>query len=268
VVDDIGPASLTWLRYAIGALCLLPPVLFAGRVRIARRDLVPIALLGIVQFAVLIALLTIGLVTVPAARGAVLFSVLPFLAMLFGAALGQERLGLAKSAGVVLTIAGVAAALGDKLAGGGVTWFGEAMVLASAACGAACSVLYRPYLRRYPTLHVSWVAMLASVVALAAPAAAEGLFAAPPALTAAGWGAVVFIGVGSGAGYYLWLWALRHAGATRVTVFLSLSPITAALLGALLLDEAVSALVTAGLALVVAGLVLAHRPDRAPATAP
>ena len=36
-------------------------------------------------------------------------------------------------------------------------------VLASTLAGAVCSVLYRPYLRRYPVLSVSSFAMLASV---------------------------------------------------------------------------------------------------------
>ena len=51
---------------------------------------------------------------------------------------------------------------------------------------------------------------------------------------------MLFIGVNSGVGYFLWLWALNHAPATQVTVFLSLSPVTAAALGALFLAEPVS----------------------------
>lgn len=47
VVHETGPASLALLRYAIGFCCLLPPVLLAGRLRFERRDLLPIALLGI-----------------------------------------------------------------------------------------------------------------------------------------------------------------------------------------------------------------------------
>jgi len=53
-----------------------------------------------------------------------------------------------------LTLAGVAFALGDKVAGPGALG-GELAILAAAATGALCSVLYRPYLRRYPTLPVS-----------------------------------------------------------------------------------------------------------------
>src|SRR5262249_9217752 len=133
-------------------------------------------------------------------------------------------------------------------------------VLLSALSGAVCSVLYRPYLRRYPTLPVSAFAMLASVVFLAALAWREGVVGSLPRITAGGWAAIVFIGFTSGVGYYLWLWALKHASATRVTVFLALSPLTAAILGALLLHEHISTLATLGLALVALGLWLAHRP--------
>lgn len=103
--------------------------------------------------------------------------------------------------------------------------------------------------------------MLASVAFLALLAAGEGFFGALPRFTPAGWLAVLFIGVNSGVGYFLWLWALNHAPATQVTVFLSLSPVTAAVLGALLLAEPVSTRALLALACVVLGLWLAHRPD-------
>jgi drug/metabolite transporter (DMT)-like permease len=104
--------------------------------------------------------------------------------------------------------------------------------------------------------------MLASVGFLALLAAAEGFFNAVPRFTAGGWLAIGFIGVSSGVGYYCWLWALNHATPTRVTVFLALSPITAALLGAGLLAEPVSIPTLLGLACVVLGLWLAHREPR------
>lgn len=60
--------------------------------------------------------------------------------------------------------------------------------------GALCSVLYRPYLQRYPT---------ASVVALAVLTGFEGFFAQAPRFSAAGCSAVLFIGASSGIGYFL-----------------------------------------------------------------
>jgi drug/metabolite transporter (DMT)-like permease len=100
---------------------------------------------------------------------------------------------------------------------------------------------------------------------LAVLAAGEGFFAQLPRFTVGGWAAVLFIGVGSGAGYYVWLWALRHASATRVTVFLALSPLTAALLGAILLGERLTLWLLSGLACAILGLWVAHWPERDPA---
>ncbi|HEX6979892.1 MAG TPA: DMT family transporter [Alphaproteobacteria bacterium] len=264
VVDQTGPASLALLRYVIGFLCLLPPALLSARVRFERRDLLPIALLGILQFGVLIALLNVALQFIPSARAALIFATVPLLTMILGAALGRERMTAAKTAGVLLTIAGVGFALGEKAIGpdhAPGSWIGELAAFASALCGAACSVLYRPYLQKYPTLPVSAFAMLAAVGFLAVLAAGEGFFATMPHFTAGGWLAVVFIGLSSGVGYFLWLWALNHTTPTRVTVFLALSPVTSALLGALILAEPVSAMVLAGLVCVAFGLWLAHRKE-------
>jgi len=265
VVDHAGPATLALLRYAIGFCCLVPFVLVAPRVRFARRDLLPIGLLGIAQFGLLIALLNYGLRFIPSARAALIFATFPLLTMVIAAALGHERLTAARTVGVLLTVAGVAVALGEKAAGSPAVsndWLGEVAVFASALCGAACSVLYRPYLARYPALPVSAFAMLASVGFLALLAAPEGFFGALPRFSAGGWLAVLFIGAGSGLGYYLWLWALHHASATEVTVFLALSPITAAWLGALVLGERTSPASVLGLGLVALGLWLAHRQTR------
>lgn len=262
VIDQTSPASLALYRYAIGVCCLLPAALRSGRVRFDRRDLVPIGLLGITQFGILIGLLNYGLQVVPAARAALIFATMPLLTMLLAASRGHERLTAAKAVGVLLSILGVGLVLGEKAmrrggAPGG--WIGELAVFAAAASGAICAVLYQPYLRKYPTLAVSAFAMVASVGFLALPAAGEGVFSHLPHFSAGGWIAVGFIGVSSGIGYYLWLWALNHTTPTRVTVFLSLSPLTAAVLGAALLSERLSALSFVALACVAVGLWLSHR---------
>jgi len=228
-----------------------------------RRDLLPIALLGIVQFGVLVALLNFGLQFVPSARAALIFATTPLLTILFAAALRYERFTLSKTLGVALTILGVGLAFGERVVQGGSTsteWIGELAVLASAACAAVCSVLYQPYLRKYPTLGVSALAMLSSLGFLGILAAGEGFFnTMPPSprFSGAGWLAVLFIGVSSGIGYYLWLWALNRTTPTKVTIFLALSPLAASILGALWLAEDVSATFAAGLGCVGVGLWLA-----------
>jgi drug/metabolite transporter (DMT)-like permease len=204
-----------------------------------------------------------GLKFIPSARGALIFATVPLLTMTLGALIGHERMTLLKTAGVLLTIVGVGFALGEKMflpSKGEIGWIGELAVLASALCAAVCSVFYRPYLVKYPTLQVSAFAMFASVGFLALVAGVEGSFTCSFHFTTGGWMAVLFIGASSAVGYYLWLWALGHTSPTRVTVFLSLSPITSAALGAVLLAEPISLWFIAGLIGVILGLWLAHRP--------
>ncbi len=78
---------------------------------------------------------------------------------------------------------------------------------------------------------------------------------------------VAFMAVSSSLGYFLWLWALARTTPTNVTMFLALGPITATMLGALLLDEAITSLTVTGAMCVTVGLWLALRqapdaPDR------
>src|SRR5437879_9657529 len=97
--------------------------------------------------------------------------------MVVAAALGQERLTLAKLSGVLLTLAGVGLALGEKAFqwGGAVrAWVGELAVFLRAVSGAVCSVLYRPYLKRYTRLAVSVGGMVAWCGCVAVLGAEEG----------------------------------------------------------------------------------------------
>jgi drug/metabolite transporter (DMT)-like permease len=264
-VGEVPPLTLAMLRYAIGFACLLPfawrPMrALAGTARPPARDLWAMAALGIGQFGVLIALLNLGLRQVPAAPAALVFSLFPLLTLLLAATLGQERIHARLAGGVALSIAGVACCLAPGLGDWRPdAWGGVLAIGAAAATGALCSVLYRPYLRRYPVLPVSAFAMLASVAVLAVLAWPEHWPARLAGFGAPAWAAIAFVGVSSGIGYAAWLYALKHESATRVTVFLALNPLTASLLGWLALGERPAAATWPALVLVAAGLGLATR---------
>lgn len=269
IVAEVPPLTLALLRYSIGLVCLLPFVFrsfgttagSSAPTGYKASDLAAMAALGIGQFAVLIALLNYGLQHVGAAQAALIFSMFPLLTLCLSAALGQERLTPMLLGGVLLSIGGVALSLAPKLGSAHAGhWWGELAVLASAGVGALCSVLYRPYLRRYPTLQVSAWAMLASVAFLALLAWPEGWMARTAALSPRAWGVIGFIGVSSAVGYFWWLYALKHESPTRVTVFLALNPVTAALLGAVLLSEPLDAWGMSAICLIAGGLWLATRP--------
>ncbi len=262
VIEQITPANLAMLRYAIGFLCLLPAVLLFSRHGFRRQDLLPICALGIFQFGILVALLNYAVRFLPSAQVALIFSTFPLQTLVLAFLLGKETITITKTLGVLLTIAGVAVTLGPDLfssSSSDMEWTAIFSVLGSAFIGAACSIFYRPFLDRYPAQNVSTLAMLASVIVLFGYSAARSELASIESLNASGWSAVLFIGLSSGIGYFAWLWALKYLPPTRVTIFLSLGPISSAVLGAFFLSEPVTLPLVAGIGLVVMGLFVGFR---------
>ena len=60
-------------------------------------------------------------------------------------------------------------------------------------------------------------------------------------------------------GFYLWVYALERATPTRVANTITVSPIAAALLGAVLLGEPIGASLLVGIAAVALGIWIASR---------
>jgi drug/metabolite transporter (DMT)-like permease len=269
VVRDLGPSSLAFLRYLIGAASLLPILALARQpfaLDAPRREKLAVGALGVGQFGLLIALLNLGLMRLDAGLGALIFASFPLVTLLGAVAIGRERFSLAALGATLLTLGGVALALGVRLpsvSDPAAFAFSVGCVFGATVVGALCALAYRPYLDRHPTLTLGLWAMSASVIAIAPFAFAEGLFARAQALSGAQWAAVVGVGLSSGVGYWLWLWALKHASPSRVTLFLALSPVTATLLGAMWLGERLGLAAWVGIAAVALGLALGGRSRRA-----
>ena len=270
VVTEWEPATLAFYRFTIAAVTILPFLVLSRRARLERRDIVPVCVLGAAFFGLYPWVFGAGMVYIPASRGAVIFGAMPLATMVVAAALRLETLTRLKTLGAALAFGGVALALGDRAALGadaGDAWIGELLTGAATLLLAISFVLFAPWLRKYPALTVAAWSMLAGAVFLVPFAAWEGGFAAVPNLSAARWWAVAFLGVFAGSlGYFLWIWALQRSTPTRSSVFIALNPMTATLLGVLLLSEAITPTFILGLAGVVAGILIANwRPGRSAA---
>ena len=262
VVTEWEPATLAFYRFTIASVTILPFLAFSRRARLERRDIVPVCVLGAAFFGLYPWVFGAGVVYIPASRGAVIFGAMPLVTMVVAAALRLETLTGLKTLGAAIAFGGVALALGDRAALGADAddaWIGELLTGSATLLLAINFVFFAPYLRKYPTLTVAAWSMLAGAVFLMPFAAWEGGFATVPALSSARWWAVAFLGVFAGSlGYFLWIWALQRSTPTRSSIFIALNPMTATLLGALLLSEAITTTFLLGLGGVVAGILIAN----------
>jgi drug/metabolite transporter (DMT)-like permease len=112
-------------------------------------------------------------------------------------------------------------------------------------------------LARHEPTRVTVAAIGWGVVAIAPLTAAEWWAGLRPVWTGAGIAGTVYLGVViTGFCYLLWNWSLARVAAPRAAIFLNVQPVVGALLGVMLLGDALTAFTLAGGALVVAGLSL------------
>jgi drug/metabolite transporter (DMT)-like permease len=218
-----------------------------------------VALLGICFFGLFFILYNIAVSYTTAARASLALATLPLHTMVVGAILGVERLTARKIIGVGIAVLGVAAALAAGLAQSPPgAWRGELIMTGAVFCMAFYNVLSRPLMQRSSALGFLTVGMGAGAVVLVLAGLVKGSFAALDHFTTAQWIAGIYLGAGGGAlAFILWVMALARATPTRVANTMTVNPIAATLLAALLIGEPITPNLLVGLLAVFAGIWIA-----------
>jgi len=251
---DLAPSTLILLRMASGALTLAVWIVatgtsFAG----LRRYVWPLALLGLVNTAVPFFLIAWGQQYIDSGLASIFNASAPLFTALF--ALGYDRsqrsTGL-RLAGIVVGFAGVVLLVGFELSGGERAVLGGLAVVGASACY-GIGGLYAG--RRFNGLPFALVAFGALVW--------SSFFVAPAGIAQAstpGWDAilsVLYLGVAAtGIAYLFYFGLIAGAGASKAVLVTYLVPSLALVYGAVFLEEEVTAIAIAGLALVLGGVAL------------
>jgi drug/metabolite transporter (DMT)-like permease len=269
LVNAMDSLAIGSFRFGIGFVLLLPVALLQGGRWPARRDWPAVASLGMLFFFLFPLLFNASLIFTTAARGALALSTLPLLTMVVGAALGSEALTARKSLGVVIAMLGVALALLSGLTSAPAgAWRGDLLMVAAALCMALYSIWSKPFIARSDPISFTTMAMGVGAVCLIAVACWRGSFAPVAEFGMPQWLAAGYLGAfGSALTFYLWAFALARTTPTRVAISVTVNPVAAALVGAVLLHEPLSWNLVGGIVTVFAGIWIATTSGRWPKTA-
>jgi drug/metabolite transporter (DMT)-like permease len=259
VIHATDPVTLGVLRFGTGFLILLATALILKSRWPKGRDLIAVALLGILFFFAFSVLFNLAYSYTTAARGALTLSTMPLTTMLVGAALGIERISPRKTLGVLIAIAGVflALILGLSAAPAG-AWRGELVMLAATFCMSLYNVWSRPFIARSDPLAFLTAGMGAAAACLLVWAIAIHGFDAVAQFGAPQWIAIGYLGVVGGAGaFILWVFALGRISPTKTAVTITVNPVFASIVGALAIGEGIGVNLIAGLIAVGAGIWIA-----------
>lgn len=255
-VSELTPASLVFLRTAIGAALLLP-------VAAARKDLRPllphwrwIVAYTFVEVAAPWFLLADAERRISSSLSGLLIALVPSIGAILAWATGSDdRLDLRRIAGLGLGFLGVAALVGLDVGAGDISAVGEvALVALGYALGA---LIIARKLSGLPPFGVVAASLTLTLVAYA-PVGIGQLPSAPPSPQVVV--AVAILGVVCTALAFLMFFRLiAEVGATRATVITYVNPAVALALGVVLLREPLTIGIGLGFVLIVLGSVLATR---------
>ena len=265
MVGTVDPVTIAAFRFGIGVAVLLPLALLLRSALPRGRDWIGVAALGVMFFAVFFVFYNIAMAYTTAARGALALSTLPLWTMVVAALLGAEPLTGRKTLGVLIAVGGVAIALFAGLAAAPAgAWRGDLIMAGATLCMAFYNVWSRPFIARASPLGFVTASMGAGAACLVAAALFSGGFAVTRSFSAAQWIAVIYLGVfGGAAAFFLWVLALRMTTPTRVANTMTVNPIAASLLAAIIVSEPVGWNLVLGLIAVAAGIWLASTAAKA-----
>jgi len=143
-------------------------------------------------------------------------------------------------------------------------WWGHALLLGAVLCEASYVVIGKRLTRQVSPRRISALINLWGLVLVTPFGVWQALsfdFGAVPAAT---WTLLVFYAIAASmVTVWLWMQGLRHVPSSRAGVFTVMLPVSAALVGIVVLGEAFTGMHVLAFALALAGLLLATWPERA-----
>lgn len=268
IQQGFPPLSLAGWRFVVAALAVLPLAVWqAGSLRAVMvptglrfADVRLVALLGLVQTALVMGLATVGMVTVPAQVAAILLFTNPIWVAVAGHALLGDRLPIAGMLGLGLGLVGIALAVGlDPRVETSLDWAGAPLVLLGAMCwGAATLITKRARTALVPLALNFWQMMVGAMVLLAA-----GHFGGehwPTQMTGLQWAEFLWLAIpASGGSFSLWYLVLARGDASRASSYLFLAPLFAVLLAVPFLGASLTWIQGIGGLLIGVGVWLINR---------
>lgn len=262
-VEGVSVPVLVLARTAIGAAVLLPLALSRVAWAPVFRHWRPVLAFAFFEIIAAWALLSDAERHLSSSLTGLLIAASPIIAAVLDRLTGGEtRFDVKRISGLAVGLFGVGVLAGPELTGGS-AW-SVAEVLLVATCYAIAPLVAARHLGGVPTLPLTAACLSVAALVYAGPAAATWPDHLPSTRILLALAALAV--VCTALAFIVFFALIREVGATRALVFTYVNPAVALAAGVIILNEPLTPWNIAGLALILAGSVLAtRRPDAVPA---
>ena len=258
VLRELPPFTVVLLRVTLAALMLLP-LLWLYRVRFPTglSGWKPFIAIGLFNNVLPFSLIVVGQTFIPSGLASILNATTPLFTVVVMTVAGEEKLQARRIAGVIVGLIGVIILHGDGLGLERGQGLGILLCLAAAFSYGLSALVARRLPSDVPPLGAATFQMLVSAAMMIVVAGAVEHPWRLPMPGAATWLAVIGLAALSTAlAYIVFFQILRRSGATNVMLVTLLIPVTAILLGYLVLGEKISLREIAGALVIGSALLL------------
>ncbi|MEO8142834.1 MAG: DMT family transporter [Betaproteobacteria bacterium] len=261
--ESFDPVPLNFWRWVVAALVLAPFALpgLRGKWPLIRRHAGILLLLAFTGVALFQSLVYLGLRSTLAVNAVLLNSSMPMFMLLCSWAIERERASPRQIAGMLISLAGILVILsrGDP---GALLQLelhaGDAWILLAMPVWGIYSVLLRHRPQELGGMQFLFVIALAGVLMLAPVAAMQALQSPPGLPTPRAALGVLYMGIcASVLAYFFWNRGVAVVGANAAGFTVHLLPAFGTILAILFLGEAFAGFHAAGIAIILAGVLLA-----------
>ena len=243
-LPQTDPFTLGFLRWFILAVILF--LIYWKQLnfsKINKSDLHIISFLGLIYFAAFPILLTFGLTFTTAGRAGLVFATMPIWTLIISSFFKIEPITKVKLFAIFVAMLGVFIALGNNFNEVNLTLLmGDFIVMAGVICSSIFAAFSSTYIEKYGNLNVLLFALISGVSAMLIAALILGSpFSGSLDFNLLGWSYVFVLGIPCGAiMIFCWGKALQLATPTQASLCMGFHPLTAMLLGSLMLDERIT----------------------------
>jgi O-acetylserine/cysteine efflux transporter len=256
----LSPTELSFARFLLSGGLLLAWVLavdLRGLVHMMRRD--PVLLLLATVFGPLAAMtcFNFGIQHIAVGTAAVFAALEPLFTYLLAVLRGQELWKGPRLISILMALAGICLVVLAREAAGPAYWVSLLLVTLTPLIWSVNNILTKDLVARHSPLALVAVTFVLSSLLLLPTLGGDFL----PRLAHMGvplWLAMLYCVASTVVGFSIWYWSLRHLSPSTVAVSMYVIPVVSVAAGMVFLDEPLSALKAAGIAVVLLGLYLVN----------
>ena len=262
VVNSIDPFTLSFLRYGLtGLILFLLSISVYMNKKFAKADLIPMCFLGLAMITLFPNFMALGLEHTTAARAGLLYATMPLCTIIIAYFFNIEKITLNKSLAVLLAILGVSFCMSERVDNNFQdTLKGDFLMMIGVLSASCFTVFSGKYLKKYGNIPVMiFVILIGTILNLIISMIFGNSIISLLEINKFEAAALLMLIIPGGVVMmYCWGKALQLISPTQAAISLGFNPLTAILLGSIILNEEITFKLGVGFISILMAIILAN----------